>query len=74
LRSIAVRSFSSIVVLGSFQTGDTQNFVNDALGVKVMIGYDNIVYGEAVPGYGNDGVLRRDIEKWHKEHPNAGPA
>jgi len=39
-----------------------------------MIGYDNIVYGEAVPGYGNDGVLRSDIEKWHKEHPNAGPA
>lgn len=63
-----------MVVIDLFKIGDTQNFVNDALGVKVMIGYDNIVYGEAVPGYGNDGVLRSDIEKWHKEHPNAGPA
>jgi hypothetical protein len=41
------------------------NFVNEEKGVQVMIGYDNLVYGEAVPGYGEDGLLRRDIEKLH---------
>jgi hypothetical protein len=42
------------------------HFLNVPAGVRVMIGYDNIVYGEAVPGYGNDGVVRSDIERLHK--------
>ncbi|KAF2095288.1 hypothetical protein NA57DRAFT_60023 [Rhizodiscina lignyota] len=34
-------------------------------GIKVMVGYDNLIYGEAVPGYGKDGVVKGDIEKLH---------
>ena len=30
-----------------------------------MIGYDNLVYGDAVPGYGEDGLVRKDLEKLH---------
>jgi hypothetical protein len=33
-----------------------------------MIGYDNLVYGEAVPGYGEDGVVRKDLEKLHENN------
>jgi hypothetical protein len=47
------------------------NFTDTDKGVKIMVGYDNIVYGEAVPGYGNDGVVRSEIEKWHEENPDA---
>jgi hypothetical protein len=50
---------------------DVNNFVDTERGVKMMIGYDNIVFGEATPGYGTDGVVRSDIEKWHKENPDA---
>jgi hypothetical protein len=39
-----------------------ENLVNILDGVKVMIVYDNIVFGEAVPGYGGNGVVRSDIE------------
>lgn len=28
-----------------------------------MIGYDNLVYGEAVRGFGNDGVVRKELEE-----------
>jgi hypothetical protein len=38
------------------------NFVNIPDGVKIMIGYDNLVFGEAVSGYGENGVVRSDIE------------
>jgi hypothetical protein len=41
---------------------DIENFVNIPDGVRVMIGYDNLVFGEAVPGYGEDGVVRSDLE------------
>ena len=44
---------------------DVQHFINIPKGVKVMIGYDNLVHGEAVPGYGEDGVVRSDIERLH---------
>jgi len=40
-----------------------ENFVNIPDGVKLMIGYDNLVFGEAVPGYGENGVVRSDLEK-----------
>ena len=42
-----------------------ENFVHIPDGVRVMIGYDNIIYGEAVAGYGPDGVVREDIEHLH---------
>lgn len=42
---------------------DMENFVNIPDGVKLMIGYDNLVFGEAVPGYGENGVVRSDLEK-----------
>jgi hypothetical protein len=26
-----------------------------------MVGYDNLVYGGAVPGHGKDGVVKKDL-------------
>jgi hypothetical protein len=49
---------------------DVNNFIDTDRGVKIMVGYDNIVFGEAVPGYGRDGVVRSEIERWHKENPD----
>ena len=44
---------------------DMENFVHIPDGVRVMVGYDNLIFGEAVAGYGPDGVVRSDLEKLH---------
>lgn len=56
-------SESTVNVYADVCIGDVVNFVHIPDGVKVMIGYDNLVYGEAVPGFGNDGVVQSDLKK-----------
>ena len=47
------------------RVADMENFVHIPDGVRVMIGYDNLIFGEAVAGYGPDGVVRTDLETLH---------
>ena len=36
-----------------------------------MAGYDGLVYGETVPDYGKDSVIRSHIEGLHAVHGNS---
>lgn len=40
---------------------DMHNFCNVEDGIRIMAGYDNLVFGEAVPGYGEDGLLKKEL-------------
>ncbi|CAK7201644.1 hypothetical protein SEUCBS139899_004353 [Sporothrix eucalyptigena] len=42
-------------------TPDIHNFVNVETGIRIMAGYDNLVFGEAVTGFGEDGVLKKEL-------------
>jgi hypothetical protein len=38
-----------------------ENFVKVPDGTHLMLGYDALIFGKAVPGYGNDGVVKSDL-------------
>ncbi|KAF2097981.1 hypothetical protein NA57DRAFT_76780 [Rhizodiscina lignyota] len=42
---------------------DIDHFIDKDGGMRVMIGYTNLVYGKTIEGMGKDGVLREDLGK-----------
>ena len=51
------------------QIADTKNFISGK--VDIMVGYDNLIFGEALPEFGENGLLTKDLKKgvWDSEHP-----
>lgn len=38
-----------------------KNFVSEADGEKIMVGYENLVFGEAAPGLGENGMTKQAL-------------